>query len=161
MGTHRFAPRYLAAALLASICVWSAEAGSQGSSVTGIAKGILMQPEPQFGTGFAKANLFALGAGPDFVFRATLTEIVSPCMTCREGDLEGTLDDGAGSGPDYLVKGHWIADQLSGSGSFESLIFKASAPAGPPVGQLEAGFFDPPLPPGFAGTLSGSWTLRR
>ena len=161
MRTQRFAPQLAAAALLASICGWPAEAGTQGTSVSGIAKGILMQPEPQYGTGFAGANLFALGAGPDFIFRATLTEIVSPCMSCREGDLDGMLDDGVGLGPDYFVKGHWTANQVSGLGSFESLLYKASAPLGPPVGKLEAGFNDPPLPPGFAGPLSGTWTLRR
>lgn len=161
MRTQRFAPRLFAAALLAGICAWPADAGSQGTSVSGIAKGILMQPEPQYGIGFARANLFALGAGPDFTFRAKLTEIVSPCLSCREGDIDGTLDDGVGASPDYLVQGHWIADQLSGIGSFDSLIYAAAAPTGPPVGKLEASFNDPPLPPGFAGPLSGTWTIRR
>jgi hypothetical protein len=162
MRTHRIAPRLLAAALLAAVCGWSAEAApGAGTSVSGIAKGIWQLPEPQYATGTAEATLYPLGPGPVLAFRAKLTEIVSPCLSCREGDLVGTLNDGVGSSPDFIVNGHWLASQLSGQGSFESLIWKAGSTSGVPVGKLEGDFNDPPFPPGFPGPLSGMWTLRR
>ena len=160
MRTHLTAPRILAAAFLAALCGSPADAASPlaGSSVSGIAKGILGMPEPQYTTGSAQANLLPFGAGPNFSFQAQLTEIVSPCMSCREGDIQGTLDDGVGTGPDYLVQGHWTANQVSGIGSFDSFIFKPTGPFTFPVGRLECGFYDPYPGPG---TLSGNWTLRR
>jgi hypothetical protein len=163
MRTHCSAARLLAAALLVALSGSQAEAGAPqaGTTVSGVAKGIWQLPEPQYATGSAQGTLYTLGGASVFAFRAQLSEIVSPCLSCREGDLNGTLDDGEGPGPDFLVLGHWTAGQLSGQGTFDTWIWKVSAPLAAPVGRFEGDFNDSPIPPGLPGSFSGTWILRR
>ncbi len=163
MRTLCSAARLFAAALLVAFCGSQAEARAPlaGTTVSGIAKGIWQLPEPQYATGSAQGTLSTLGGASVFAFRAQLSEIVSPCLSCREGDVNGTLDDGIGPGPDFLVLGHWTSGQLSGQGSFETWIWKVSAPLAAPVGRFEGDFNDPPMPPAQPGPFSGMWTMRR
>ena len=163
MRTHCRAARLFAAALLVALSGAQADAGAPlaGTTVSGIAKGIWQLPEPQYATGSAQGTLYTLGGASVFAFRAKLTEIVSPCLSCREGDVNGTLDDGEGPGPDFLVLGHWTAGQLSGQGTFDTWIWKVNAPLAAPVGRFEGDFNDPPMPPGLPGPFSGMWTMRR
>src|SRR5690242_9746740 len=93
MRTLCSAARLFAAALLVAFCGSQAEARAPlaGTTVSGIAKGIWQLPEPQYATGSAQGTLSTLGGASVFTFRAKLTEIVSPCLSCREGDVNGTL----------------------------------------------------------------------
>jgi len=164
MRTHCSAARLFAAALLVAFCGSRADAGGPraGTNVSaGTAKGIWQLPEPRYSTGTAEGMLDSSGGAEVFAFRAKLTEIVTPCLSCREGDLNGTLDDGDGPAPDFVVLGHWTAGQLTGQGSFEAWIWKVSAPLAAPVGRFEGDFDDPPMPPGQPGSFSGVWTLSR
>jgi len=156
-------PRLFAAALLALLFCWPAAAGTPvaGAFATGYAKGAWHLPEPPAIAGDAQGVLYTPAGLPLYTLDAQLTEIVSPCLSCREGDLHGTLDDGIGPGPDFVVQGHWIVSQFTGQGSFDATIWKPTGPALTPVGRLIGLVDDPPFPPGVPGTFSARWALRR
>ena len=163
MSTSRTLPRLAAAALLALIWGGHAAAGPplQGPVFSGPAQGSWHLPEPPSTTGSVQGVLLSPAGKPLFDLDGVLTEFVSPCLSCREGYLNGTLDDGGGGLPEYVVTGNWLVTQLTGEGVFRALVYKPIGPFLLPVGRLEGLVDDPPFPPGQAGTFIGRWWLRR
>ena len=92
-------------------------------------------------------------------FVATLTDVPSACLSCIEGTLDGTLDDGIGPGPDYVVRGHYLGSFFGGNGQWTATIFPAGAPQTTPVGRIRGMFDDPPSNAG-PGSFACRWMIN-
>lgn len=88
--------------------------------------------------------------------KATLVDVPSPCLSCIQGTIEGTLDDGFGPSPDYYVKGEYSGVWSSGSGTFWVYIYKPTGAA--PVGKISGHFSDPPGST-TVGAFRGEWEI--
>jgi hypothetical protein len=95
---------------------------------------------------------------PVFHFTATLIEAPVACPSCIAGYVQGVLDDGVGTTPDYFVSGHYYGSFSNGSGTFTANIFEPTSAA--PVGSVSGNFSDPPLLP-VLGRFDGKWLIRR
>jgi hypothetical protein len=91
-----------------------------------------------------------------YQFLAVLTDVPTPCLSCIAGTIDGTLDDGVGPGPDYIVIGEYTGHWLSGRGSFEAKIVPPGSNTS--VGIIKGDFSDPPGVPGI-GSFEGSWEI--
>jgi hypothetical protein len=91
-----------------------------------------------------------------YAFTAVLTDVPTPCLSCVGGTISGTLDDGFGPAPDYVVIGEYRGLWLSGQGTFEAKI----APPGSTVsvGKVSGTFHDAPGTPG-PGSFEGRWEI--
>jgi hypothetical protein len=87
------------------------------------------------------------GARP-LTLEATLLPLPLMCPACLGGEIQGTLDDGVGPGPDYLVQGSYRGDLISGR-----FVLVLRNPNGTVAGSMRGRFRDPFLP-------SGSWVAR-
>jgi hypothetical protein len=97
----------------------------------------------------APANTFR------FSFNATLTDVPTPCLSCITGTIDGTLDDGVGPAPDYIVKGSYSGLFVSGKGSFTCEIRTLT---GTVVGKIDGTFSDPPSS-STPGTFKCDWKI--
>lgn len=123
----------------------------------GVALGDWDSPTTSGGYGFLSGKL----ADPTvtygiYAFEAVLTDVPSPCLSCIEGTIDGTLDDGVGTGPDYYVVGEYHGSWFGGDGEF----FVKIVPPGSntSVGVVEGKFSDPPWPSGI-GKFKGKWEI--
>jgi hypothetical protein len=90
-----------------------------------------------------------------FSFTATLTDVPSPSLSTFTGTIAGSLDDGFGPAPDYLVKGSYSGSVFTGAGSFTCEIRTLT---GSTVGKIEGTFSDPPSS-STPGTFTGNWKI--
>ncbi|MFN0009633.1 MAG: hypothetical protein ACKVXR_17190 [Planctomycetota bacterium] len=88
--------------------------------------------------------------------RALLTDVPTPCLSCLQGHIEGTLDDGIGPSPDYLVRGDYFGLFMQGTGSFQLRVFRPSD--GAVVGLVTGNFADLPGD-GTIGRFLGDWRI--
>lgn len=108
--------------------------------------------------GFIDGRVVKNGAGV-YRFQASLSEVVTPCLSCREGGIVGTLDDGVGAPDDYVVVGSWSGTFFGGEGSWHATIFQPLGPALIPVGRMKGIFDDALAFPDQVGTYIGRWTI--
>jgi hypothetical protein len=103
-------------------------------------------------------GLLTLGSGTAvaYTLSANLIDVSSPCLSCIEGELVGTLDDGIGPGPDFVVHGHYLGSFFTGSGSFRAEVLSLSGAHR--VGRITGTFDDTPITPG-PGTFDGRWRV--
>ena len=78
-----------------------------------------------------------------FSFDARLVEGFTPCLSCQVGRLSGFLDDGVGTGFDYVVVGEWQGLWLSGKGTFQAIVYKMVGGTLVPVGRMHGDYSDP------------------
>ena len=122
--------------------------------LTGPMQGVWELPHTQQGKGFLAGSVDALGGGALYAFDALLIDVGSPCLSCIEGTITGTLDDGIGPGPDYLVSGRYIGF-FTGEGMLQATLTRPSGvPAGRIVGRFDDTSWDEP------GAFGGRWTIR-
>lgn len=117
-----------------------------------------LPPDGVGSSGFLAGRVLHNGAAV-YRFQATLSEVVSPCLSCRQGGLVGTLDDGVGVPGDYVVVGSWGASFFGGNGGWHATIYMPIGPAIIPVGRMEGILDDPPSFPDQVGTYLGRWTI--
>ena len=117
-----------------------------------------LPPDGIGSTGFIDGAVLQNGAGV-YRFQATLSEVDSPCLSCRQGGIVGTLDDGVGFPDDYVVIGSWLGSFFGGTGSWHATIFQPIGPALIPVGRMKGTFEDAPSFPDQVGTYIGRWTI--
>jgi hypothetical protein len=91
-----------------------------------------------------------------YAFDAVLTDVPTPCLSCVEGTISGTLDDGIGPGPDYDVVGEYSGFFFTGKGKFFAKIVPPGSNTS--VGVVEGKFEDPPFPGGI-GKFKGKWEI--
>ena len=60
--------------------------------LTGPMQGVWELPHTQQGKGFLAGSVDALGGGALYAFDALLIDVGSPCLSCIEGTITGTLD---------------------------------------------------------------------
>ncbi len=91
-----------------------------------------------------------------FDFGATLTDVPNPSLTLLTGTIDGSLDDGFGPAPDYLVKGSYSGSVYTGAGTFTAEIRTLTSTV--PVGKIEGNFSDAPgsTTPGL---FTGNWKI--
>jgi len=90
-----------------------------------------------------------------FSFSATLTDVPSPSLSTFTGTIEGSLDDGFGPAPDYLVKGSYSGSVFTYQGSFTCEIRTLT---GTVVGKIDGTFSDPPTST-TPGSFTGEWKI--
>jgi hypothetical protein len=93
------------------------------------------------------------GSGRPLALEATLLPYPLMCPACWGGEVEGTLDDGIGTGPDFLVDGGYAGDVAAGTFAF-TLRLPDGTPAGSMRGRIQASWSGP-------GGFTGRYTLRR
>lgn len=76
-----------------------------------------------------------------YYINGDLSFVPTPCLSCIEGKIEATLDDGIGAGPDYVVRGRYIGNWMSNSGNFSASVFTLSG--NQRVGKISGTFNDP------------------
>lgn len=139
---HRYLSK-LAAVLLAVVPIaMAAPAAAQGCAY-GVGYGNWERP---LGTqqGWLSGALVDNATGQiTFSFDARLVEGFTPCLSCQVGRLSGFLDDGVGTGFDYVVLGEWQGLWLSGQGTFQATVYKMVGGMLVPVGRMEGGYNDP------------------
>jgi hypothetical protein len=108
--------------------------------------------------GTVDGNLFiASTTAPRYHFHATLIDVPSPCLSCIEGDIHGVLDDGVGTGPDYIVVGHYSGGFFTGRGIFHAKVFDPTD--GTLHGRLRGRFNDPPVNTQPVGSFLTLWEV--
>ncbi len=126
--------------------------------IFGNGNGFWELPDPSGANGFINGVLSQFsGAQLTYHITGQLTEIPSACLSCREGFVDGILDDGIGSTPDFVVHGHWIGGFLSGQGTWEATIYKLVGPAQIAVGEIQGTYNDPPNV--LQGTFKARWDI--
>lgn len=116
-------------------------------------------PEPQMSDGFVDGKLYDSAGHSLLQFRATLTDVPSPCLSCIEGEIHGTLDDGGGGAPEYIVTGQYRGNFLARQGSFTALLYPYGSLTA--TGKMQGQFSDPYTDPDRPGQFRGQWTLCR
>jgi hypothetical protein len=108
--------------------------------------------------GFVLGTLDAVEGTALYSIQARLVASGVACPACVAGELLGSLDDGAGPSPDYLVQGYYYGTVVydGGVGEFEAVL---RTPGGARVGALQGRFSDPGGMP--AGSFHARWALRR
>ena len=141
--------------LALALCASPERTGAPGS-LRGPASGGWELPGTD-GEGFAIGSLDTIRGGATiYAFEAVLADQGAACPACFVGLIEGTLDDGIGSGPDFVVEGTYAGLVLDGSGWFDA---EVRHPGGAPAGRLQGRFVDPEG--GLAtGAFRGRWQLR-
>lgn len=152
-----------AALLVGALAVCALDARPAQSSTTirrGYGNGNWDLPTASAGQGTID-GIFFIPNVPNFSmhFTGTLTDIPGPCLSCIGGTLQGTLDDGIGPGPDYIVDGAYHGSWFSGKGNWTASIYAANSPQTTPVGRVR-GVFDDPPPNGGPGTFACRWVIN-
>jgi hypothetical protein len=123
---------------------------------SGSAAGVWDLPEP--GLGGSADGFLRLGVQQvEYHFVATLVDVPSPCLSCVEGDVQGTLDDGSGTAPDYVVRGSYLGSFFAGAGRFRARVFRPNQTTA--VGDLVGTFQDPPAGAPQVGIFRGNWLI--
>lgn len=91
-----------------------------------------------------------------YAVSAVLTDVPSPCLSCVQGTISGTLDDGVGVGPDYYLVGEYSGQWLSGQGTYWAKIVPPGSNTS--VGLVWGDFADAPGTPGH-GSFDGRWEI--
>jgi hypothetical protein len=135
--------------LLVSIFLVSAGQAKR-APLTGTASGICELPP----NGFVLGSLDPFDSGESsYTLQATLLDSgLAMCPACILGKIQGTLDDGIGRGPDFLVDGFFGGDIPSGAGTFGA---RVKRPNGADVGWIRGEFRDP-----FVSQQAGSFVGR-
>jgi hypothetical protein len=108
--------------------------------------------------GTVDGNLFiASTTAPRYHFHAILIDVPSPCLSCIEGEIHGVLDDGIGTGPDYIVVGHYNGGFFTGRGIFHAQVYDPTD--GALHGKLRGRFNDPPVSTQHVGTFLTLWEV--
>jgi hypothetical protein len=151
----RFVPFFLAALACVSLGPTPrAGGGPPGSCADGRAGG---RWELLGGSGQMHGRLVDAATGQVFsTIHATITEIPGPCLSCIVGTIEGVLDDGVGSMPEYLVRGTFSGLFFSGAGRFQARVFPIAG--GPSVGGIHGTFDDQPSD-GVPGRFLARWQV--
>jgi hypothetical protein len=117
----------------------------RGAPLSGPAVGTWELPEFPAMSGSVLGSLEPVGGGASlYVLQATLIDLGAACPACMIGEIHGTLDDGIGPAPDYLVEGGFGATYPGGAGTF---LARVKRPNGTPAGWLRGRFEDPPGSP--------------
>ena len=123
----------------------------------GTATGSWRLPSQSQGTGLASGRWIDSTTNQTaYRFRALLTDVPTPCLSCLEGTIEGTLDDGVGPSPDFVVRGHYLGSFNGGSGQFELNVLRPGG--GGSVGKA-VGDYEDLLGDGLAGRFLGTWRV--
>ena len=143
--------------LLSTILFASASSHTLVPCRSGVTSGAFAVPEFNNDDGFVSGDLYQ----GDFLivryhWEGTLHRIKSPCLSCIEGTIEGTLDDGIGPGPDFVVRGRYVGNFFVGNGDFSARVFKTTG--GAALGSIHGTFSDPPND-GAPGSFLGSWRI--
>jgi hypothetical protein len=117
-----------------------------------------LPPDGVGSTGFLRGRMVESGTAV-YRFQATLSEVGSPCLACRQGGIVGTLDDGVGAPDDYVVIGSWFGSFFGGVGGWQATVFQPLGPALIPVGRMKGTFEDPRAFPDQVGAYLGRWTI--
>jgi hypothetical protein len=91
-----------------------------------------------------------------FSFTATLTDVPNPSLSLITGNIAGSLDDGFGPAPDYIVKGSYSGSALTGAGTFSCDIYPLNSSQS--VGKIDGNFSDPPAST-TPGTFTADWKI--
>ena len=109
--------------------------------------------------GFIDGILYLAPAGTvRFYFDATLTDVFTPSLSQIKGTIDGILDDGFGPAPDYVVKGSYVGNANTGSGTFTCVIRRPGSTQD--VGKIDGTFADAPGST-TPGTFSGEWKITQ
>ena len=120
----------------------------------GPAGGVLELPGWPPEAGFVLGELRdASGSLTLYALQATLTDLGAACPACFIGAIDGTLSDGVGAGPDYLVTGGYGGDYPAGAGSFSARIHRLD---GTPIGRIDGHFVDTATT---TGVFRGRWVI--
>jgi hypothetical protein len=112
--------------------------------VVGRGNGFWTLPDPSGANGSLNGLLTATKGQPiAYHITGKLTEFPSACLSCREGYVDGILDDGVGSTPDFSLHGHWIGSYLGGQGTWDATIYKQVGPAQIAVGEIRGSYNAP------------------
>ena len=114
-------------------------------------------PSQSQGTGLASGRWIDSTTNQTaYRFRALLTDLPTPCLSCLEGTIEGTLDDGVGASPDFVVRGRYFGAFNGGFGQFELSVLR---PGGGGLVGTAVGDFEDLLGDGLAGRFLGTWRV--
>lgn len=114
---------------------------------------------PSSGPNGVATGVFFLGQSTSaYAFNATLVDTTPPgCLACLNGMFQGVLDDGVGSGPDYIVRGVYGGASLTSSGTLRGGVFDPVTNAR--VGRFHGDFSDMPTSTPQFGVAAGSWLI--
>ena len=157
---------FLVCAVL-SLCAFSPSGPGPVASAVGAGKvsGVWELPlGPQ--NGYVDGDLYApstvptSSASPAYHFTAVLKALPVPVTMMLAGTIQGTLDDGVGPGPDYLVSGSYagLLSTVIGTGTFSAQIAQPAVSS--PSGFIAGNFIDMPmsLSP-VPGHFNGRWKI--
>ena len=123
----------------------------------GPSTGLWSLPTTFLGTGTARGRLVDSATHlTAYRFTAQLQDVATPCLSCIQGEVQGSLDDGSGGSPEFLVRGRYLGALFAGSGRFDLRVFRPTG--GPAIGFLEGNFDDPPGTRG-PGEFSATWRI--
>ena len=129
----------------------------QAACSGGTAAGLWRMPTQSEGTGIASGRLIDSSTNqPAYRMRALLRDVPTPCLSCVQGDIVGTLDDGVGPSPDFLVRGDYFGSFMGGSGQFRLRVLRPSNHQ--VVGIVTGDFADLPSD-GTLGQFTGEWRI--
>jgi len=160
--------RSLAAALLPLALSLPATAVQTGPTTSicigGVTRGDWDLPGPTAANpGYADGDLFL---GQTTTVRYTLSADLLPspvaCVACVSGRVDGYLDDGLGTTPDYLVRGFYNGNAASGNGTFFAWIFRPGpvlSTTAAVAGKIEGKYSDPALATTPVGHYTGHWRI--
>ncbi|HEX6884332.1 MAG TPA: hypothetical protein VF530_13215 [Planctomycetota bacterium] len=90
------------------------------------------------GTGVVLGTLESFEGRQLFQLEAALAPFPVMCPACLVGRISGTLDDGRGAGPDFLLDGGY--DGVTFGGGSGSFAVSLRTPGGRTVGELAGRF---------------------
>lgn len=109
--------------------------------------------------GFAR-GLLAAGRRPLFHLKARLSELPTPALSLRQGEIGGflySLND-PDDAPDYAVKGTWNGSAVGNTGTWEASILVLAS--GDIIGSLTGQYNDPgPYSHRVVGRYKGEWVI--
>lgn len=134
------------------------QTSGRGAFFQGPAAGILDRLPPGAPNGYMMGSLDDVsGPGMVYVLSASLVELGVACPACFAGLIDGTLDDGIGPGPDFLVMGSYYGTLPDGTGTFRAAVLR---PGGALAGRITGRLADPPET-SQPGIFRGRWRLQR
>jgi hypothetical protein len=124
---------------------------------SGPAAGPWRLPTQSEGTGIASGRLIDSTTNQTaYRLRALLRDVPTPCLSCLQGDIEGTLSDGVGPSPDFLVRGSYFGSFMGGSGQFRARVLR---PSNLEVVGIITGDFQDLWGDGEVGRFLGDWRI--
>jgi hypothetical protein len=159
--------RLLTLCAVVSLCAFA----PSGPGLTAVASGngkasgqwqLPFGSQPGFVDGFLYAGspVPTPSASPAYHFTGVLTAKPVPSSSMLAGTIQGTLDDGVGPGPDFLVVGSYdgLLSGMTGTGHFGVQIISTSSAV--PSGFVAGSFTDMLISPTPApGTFGGRWKI--